>query len=294
MTTSDKLSSEQKLSQLMDGEWHALDRAQCVASLCADESLRNKWARYHMIRDVMKNEPVQSDLALVSRICSAIDQEPAYTNITPFNAARSGSVVTDDSPSAVDEVNVPVSALDSVDAAQAETSTVSVSELQADGKRTEAVRKSSWKKTGVAGFALAASVALVTLVGVNVFEQQPAPDASVVANNTQSTTVAAPVTSVAQVLLSNEANPGTSVAEATQTSQTGAVQSNNAVLPVVDFVANTTGSHWVSPESSMAVSDEERLNMMLSGHIENSPTAGRKGLLPYSSLVGYRAMEQER
>ena len=59
-----------------------------------------------------------------------------------------------------------------------------------------------------------------------------------------------------------------------------------APLPQVEFVANT-GAFWVSPESTKRVEAEEKLNMFLSQHIENSPTTVREGMLPYSRLVGY-------
>ena len=273
MVNSDKISRELKLSQLMDGEWHGLDRAECVASLCADETLRGKWARYHIIRDAIKKEPVQADMALVSRICSAIDDEPAYTNITPFGASgastHNGSMASADRPATAHE-NVAT-----VDAIEADIPVVRESQLPMEAGGTQSVHKPSWVNTGIAGFALAASVALVTVVGVNVFDQQvAAPDVSFIAGNTAGVVEAQATTGIA-------VQPSS--------------QGDSAVLPVVDFVANTnTGSFWVSPDSSMRVSDEERLNMMLSQHIENSPTAGREGLLPYSRLVGYRAIEQER
>jgi hypothetical protein len=63
-------------------------------------------------------------------------------------------------------------------------------------------------------------------------------------------------------------------------------QVNGVLLPEVDFVSNT-GAYWVSPQTAERVSDEERLNMFLSQHLENSPTASREGLLSYSRLVGY-------
>lgn len=274
MINSDKISKELKLSQLMDGEWHGLDRAECVASLCADETLRSKWARYHIIRDAMNNEPVQADMALVSRICSAIDEEPAYTNITPFSASGV-SAVHNGSMDPADRSTTAHEDVASIDTIEADVPVVSVSQVQVDASGTQSVHRPSWVNTGIAGFALAASVALVTVVGVNVFDQQAAaPDVSVVADNTAGVVEAQAITGI-------EAQPSS--------------QGDSAVLPVVDFVANTnTGSFWVSPDSSMRVSDEERLNMMLSQHIENSPTAGREGLLPYSRLVGYRAIEQER
>ena len=300
MTKKEILTSEHRLSQLMDGEWHKLDRSECVASLCADASLRSKWARYHMIRDVIKNEPVQADLALVSRICSAVDREPAYTNITPFSAAGKGARLdtpaSEDSPVTMEESGVSADAVGSTDDNEAEipapvqplSRSQAEAEAEAEVERSDAVRKRSWANTGFAGFALAASVALVTVVGVNVFEQQSSSGAPVVANAPEAG-VADLSNSVAQTQQTNATTLGS---DAIQTPQVGAVDDSSAVLPVVDFVANTSGSYWVSPESSMRVSDEERLNMMLSDHIENSPTASREGLLPYSRLVGYRTLEQ--
>ena len=296
MTKKEILTREHRLSQLMDGEWHKLDRSECVASLCADASLRSKWARYHMIRDVMKNEPVQADLALVSRICSAVDREPAYTNITPFSAAGKGArldtPVSEDSPVTMEESGASADAVGSTDdneaAISAPAQPLSRSQAEAEAERSDAVRKRSWANTGVAGFALAASVALITVVGVNVFEQQSSSGVPVVGNAPEAG-VADLSTSVAQT---QQTNATTSGSDAIQTPQVGAVDDSIAVLPVVDFVANTSGAYWVSPESSMRVSDEERLNMMLSDHIENSPTASREGLLPYSRLVGYRTLEQ--
>lgn len=237
MHESDNLNNDkQKLSQLMDGEWQELNPADCAATLCADEALRAKWSRYHMIRDVIKSEPVQADQTLASRICAAIDDEPSYSNITPFNGGSARAQ--------------PVVALPKV--------TEAVVEAPVQDNTTEH-RKPSWFNTGVAGFAVAASVALVTVVGLNLVEQQSQSGASQVAT-------------VAELPF---------------------VQDQRAVLPVVEYVANT-GPFWVSPESSQRVSDEQRLNMMLSQHIENSPTSVREGLLPYSRLVGYEESSQGR
>ncbi|MFK8078739.1 MAG: sigma-E factor negative regulatory protein [Granulosicoccus sp.] len=232
MHESDKLNDHQKLSQLMDGEWHDLNPADCVANLCADEALRAKWARFHMIRDALKSEPVHADTALASRICDAIKDEPSYSNITPFSGTSALPIATvKEEPVVEPPVSAPVES------------------------------RPSWVNTGVAGFALAASVALVTVVGLNLFQQTDQASVSVVAGGSD---VATPYD-----------------------------QGDEAVLPVVDFVANT-GSFWMSPASSRRVSDEQRLNMMLSRHIENSPTSVREGLLPYSRLVGYEENTQSR
>lgn len=276
MYESDKVSNEQKLSQLMDGEWHELNRSECVATLCADEVLRSKWARYHIIRDTLKNEPVQADQALALRICSAIDDEPAYSNVTHFGGSGdAASVATDMSQSAI----MPASQDQTAGSQGSETgATNSVQSGEESGsQQSESTRKSSWFNTGVAGFALAASVALVTVVGVNMFEQQgTTPGVPAVASNVE-TPQNADLPAIA------------GIADAPRATMAGA----DTVLPVVDFVANT-GSYWASPESSARVSDEQRLNMMLSRHIENSPTASREGLLPYSRLVSYEEIGQGR
>ena len=231
--------NKEQLSQLMDGEWLELNPSECVKGVCGDEALRGKWARYHLIRDVIKCEPVQADNALVSRICAAIDDEPAYSNISPISSDAISAVALS-APGGV-------------------AASGSVSELSVAGSR-----RSSWLGTGMTGFALAASVAAVTVVGMNVWQQQsPAQPESLAA-------------------ISAVPTDGTNAFSQ---------QVQGAPLPVVDLVANT-GSFWISPQSSQRVSYEERLNMFLSQHIENSPTAD--SLLPYSRLVGYDERGQER
>ncbi|MGQ7846282.1 sigma-E factor negative regulatory protein [Granulosicoccus sp. 3-233] len=237
--------NKETLSQLMDGEWHDLNPSDCVQGVCADEELRGKWARYHLIRDVIKNEPIETDHRLVSRICDAIADEPAYSNITPLaNYAELPDKVE------VAPVSTPASA--------------EVTPLVAKDGRG---RQSSWLGTGMAGFALAASVAAVTVVGMNVWQNQQLD----------------PVENVASVR-SSAAIDGRNVFSQ---------QVSGAPLPQVELVANT-GSYWVSPQSSKRVGNEEQLNMYLSQHIENSPTSDREGLLPYSRLVGYDERVQER
>lgn len=231
--------NKEQLSQLMDGEWLELNPSECVKGVCGDETLRGKWARYHLIRDVIKSEPVQADNALVSRICAAIDDEPAYSNISHISSEAVSIVAS----SANDEAE----------------SSGNVSELSVARSR-----RSSWLGTGMTGFALAASVAAVTVVGMNIWHQQdPAQPESLAA--------------IGAVSIDG--------------SNAFSQQVQGAPLPEVDLVANT-GSFWVSPQSSQRVSYEERLNMFLSQHIENSPTAD--GLLPYSRLVGYDERGQER
>jgi sigma-E factor negative regulatory protein RseA len=123
----------------------------------------------------------------------------------------------------------------------------------------------SWR-TGITGFALAASVALATVGGLSLWNAGGIPGST-----------------------GNAAQVASSTAEgaASDVSGTFSSQVPGAPLPEVDYVANT-GSFWVSPETTRRSASEQRLNMFLSQHIENSPTADRQGMLPYSRLVGYQ------
>jgi negative regulator of sigma E activity len=223
-----------------------------------------------MIRDVMKSEPVAADLDLAARICAAIDDEPSYTNITPFHAAsgaRPSLAATPDTVHSAQQVgdlstkpvDVREPGNDSVD-----TNVTSIEE------RKSVAKTNSTLKTGLTGFALAASVALVTVVGMNIWQTQGTDQTSLIASTQQALINSAGAT---QQILNDRAG-------------VFAQQGEGTSLPVVEFVSNT-GSYWVSPETTERVSGEQRLNMMLSQHIENSPTSDREGLLPYSRLVGY-------
>ena len=218
----EQLEDQQTLSRLMDGEWADLVPSECVVGLCKDDALKAKWERYHLIRDVMRDEPVDISSTLSQRISAAIADEPSYSNVTSL----SGTTPTARSESAVSSIGT----------------------------------MPKWR-TGLVGLGIAASVAMVTIVGMNQLQEgrQPAQVAAV-AQNDASTTVTAEDAFSQQV-------PG-------------------APLPQVEFVANT-GAFWVSPESTKRVAAEDKLNMFLSQHIENSPTTVREGMLPYSRLVGY-------
>ena len=250
--------SEEQLSQLMDGEWDGLNPSDCVAGICSDEELSRKWSRYHLIRDCIKSEPVQVNNQLLANISSAIADEPTYSNITPFstNSDVAVSISNNQSDQQMSESS------DGVFSNAAET----VTPFDAPAV-TATQKKNTFWGTGFKGFAVAASVAAVTVVGMNVWQGQNATTAgsSLAVNSTES----------------NEA-----VAVFSQ-------QVNGAPLPQVDLVSNS-GSYWVSPQTAERVTDEQRLNMFLSQHLENSPTASREGLLSYSRLVGYDNQEAEQ
>ena len=218
----DQQEDQQTLSRLMDGEWADLVPSECVVGLCKDDALKAKWERYHLIRDVMRDEPVDVNSTLSQRISAAIAEEPSYSNVTSLSG---GTPAASSAPAVTSIGTMP-----------------------------------KWR-TGLVGLGVAASVAMVTIVGMNQIQdgRQPAQVAAVMQNDS-TTTVSAEDAFSQQV-------PG-------------------VPLPQVEFVANT-GAFWVSPESTKRVAAEDKLNMFLSQHIENSPTTVREGMLPYSRLVGY-------
>ncbi len=208
-----------QISDLMDNELDAGQVDQALAKLQKDPEAQKTWARYHLMRDVMQNDysPVLSaDFA--SKISSAIESEPA---IVAFPAKESAAAATDSSVS---------------------------------GGTSNVVARPAfnWKRN-VTGLAVAASVAMVSVVGLNTLR-----DAD------------------------NGVSNGTVVASG---AGQNAVQ-NPAVSGQLELVSNR-GTHWVSTgENTLSAQGEKRLNMLLSRHIENAPTT-HSGMVPYSRLVGY-------
>lgn len=215
-----KDNEKETLSQLMDGEWQDLDAAQSVEATCADDELKSTWSRYHLIRDVIRNDDISIDTSLTARISQAIEDEPTYSNVS----AISGSA--------------PVTQLDSKE------------------EKLSVRQPSAWK-AGFSGAAIAACMALATVVGLNVWQSEPHSGVAV------QTVASMPAVAV----------PG-------------------VVLPEVEYVSNK-GTFWVTPTAKRNAEAERRLNMMLSAHIERSPTAERSGMLPYSRLVGYDSVTAE-
>ena len=123
-------------------------------------------------------------------------------------------------------------------------------------------------RTFAAGFGLAASVAVVTAFGLNALDGgSPGGGSGPVAD---APALSGPVASAPLDPFSRQV-PG-------------------APLPNVELVANPRpdGAYWTGADSgARRAESEERLNMLLSRHIEQSPTSERQGMLPYSRLVGY-------
>ncbi len=207
---------EETLSQLMDGEWQDIDSQARLAELCSDPELQARWARYHLIRDVMRNESVKVDTDIASRVHEMLEDEPTHSNVTSISGER-----------------------------------VVAEESAAEDKGASHLSR----RPMLGGLAVAASVALATVVGLNYLRSDIAPG-----DNVQ-TVASLPEVSAPQVL------PG-------------------QVLPQIELVANR-GSYWVNSSANRDPKKEARLNMFMSQHIENSPTASYRGMLPYSRLVGY-------
>lgn len=219
---------EEILSQLMDGEWQEIDSKARLAELCSDPELKATWARYHLIRDVMRNESVKVDTDIASRVHEMLEDEPAHSNVTSISGQR---VVSDASFTASEEK--PASSVS--------------------------------RRPLMGGLAVAASVALATVVGLNYLRS----DTTAPNDNVQAV-ASLPELSSPQVL------PG-------------------QVLPQIELVANR-GSYWVNSaaDADRDAKKEARLNMFMSQHIENSPTASYRGMLPYSRLVGYDEISPEQ
>ncbi len=124
---------------------------------------------------------------------------------------------------------------------------------------------------GAAGLGVAASAALATVIGLDYFQ------------NTGPT--AAPNTVVAGS--PTLTLPSNSVVNSATVSVPGLTGIGTQQAPV-DLVSNR-GSYWVSGQNGQRVGAEMRLNQLLGDHIEHSPNADWRGMLPYSRLVGYDA-----
>ena len=254
-TTDDRGLDNQTLSRLMDGEWQDLKAGECLAGVCKSESMKGAWERYHLIRDVMRNEPVAPATTLCDRISAAIADEPTYSNVHSIGA----SSITPAELSNV-ESSASVSGADSTLAAS--TSAVPI--------------RSGGMRTAFKGFALAASVALVTVLGLSVWQGGALPGAGQIASQNLVTKTGVATNSV----ISDDAT------------EVFFQQLTGSRLPEVDFVSNTA-SYWVSPETTERSPSENRLNLFLSQHIEQSPTADHQGMFPYSRLVGYEQQVAE-
>ncbi len=82
---SDKLNEQ--VSACVDDENDASETALLLRRLSQDDGMRSRWARYHLISDVLRNHlPEQPSMALAGRVRAAIECEP--TPQLRFSAGR--------------------------------------------------------------------------------------------------------------------------------------------------------------------------------------------------------------
>lgn len=266
----------QSLSQLMDGEWQDLDPSRCAAGVCRSAELQAKWARYHLIRDALHNESVRLDSDLAARVHRAIIEEPTYSNVATLGTAGGDAGAYSALTSTGDTQTDPVAGSD--DQVLAGPSGAATGAATGARKPGSTGIRHGWAR-GVAGFAMVASAALVTVVGLDVW-QSPAGSVS----PPDSAQMAQAVVEASDVAAAGGSIDSESLVDVAEVAQPLTAAGEN--LPEVEFVANR-GTHWVTSQPQRQADTERRLNLFLSQHIENSPTADRTGMLPYSRLVGY-------
>ncbi len=212
------------ISGLMDEFWaDEKARESGLQTLHTDPEAKAKWARYHLIRDAMQDD-IKSplDAGFASRVSAALEDEPA---IVAFPAQHKAVA----------------------------SGTSDIADLSSASAKPVKQRVSR----NVIGFSVAATVAVVSLLGLNVFQA------------------------------SRDAGVGSKPVEIAQVPAT-AVSTGQIVDGQLELVSNPVGSYWVDRRQE-AVSPEfaSRLNMYLSEHIESSSTSNVKGMLPYSRLAGF-------
>ena len=309
----------ESVSALVDNDWddeshfnEVLGQIQHPAA--GQAQLRRKFERYSLIRDAMHKDlgnSVPTDFA--SRVSAAIANEP--TIVTPVAASahsRSSAQPHIDLNASTDySIQQHSSAVGSDVASEVGSEQarkpVSLTEHRAkrDSKQTSLNNNDGvfWSRfgVGVGGFAVAASAAMVALVGFNVLDQSggavgPAAGGSQVAaidvqNSTNAVAPASGLTPTVKVIDQEQfqnttAQAGFSTNDAGNLEGRAVVNSfNNASI---EYVSNST-TFWVRDDNHRNPEMENRLNRFLSQHMENSPTARMGGILPYARIVGYDA-----
>lgn len=69
--------AEEQISALMDGELPDAEQRQVIGRLAGDRRLAERWARYHLLRDVLRNNlPQQVSGDLAERVAARLVDEP--------------------------------------------------------------------------------------------------------------------------------------------------------------------------------------------------------------------------
>lgn len=297
--------SKETLSGLIDNEWNIDGKSDdivaspdALAAISNDPALRHSYERYHLIRDVINkdyNAALSSDFS--ARVAAAVAKEPSIADLSA-TAEVSADSTRAGLPNNVTSLNAErAQRSKSADAGQqVEQTHQQTGKAAAVGARNSSANSSSFGwKTGAGGLAVAASVAMVSLIGFNMLEQGDSAqdDQSLVATSLVPNDVVASGGSDVQAVIDNQVSIEQVAAQQEALLPQG--QSQQPALRVpgygaqIEYVSNTS-TYWVNPSKERSSVTEKRLNMFLSKHIENSPTADMGGMLPYSRLAGYDAV----
>ena len=290
--TNDNEEMLESLSAAMDNDWdddaHVSELlGQTLQQSPAQAELRRKFERYHLIRDAMHKDlspALSSDFS--SRISAAIADEPAI--IAPNAMHRQAAESSSDTAfgDAFGDKTADFTAYKS----KSEKANNQQKNAASGGLFGNAVG------AGIGGFAVAASAALIALVGFNVIDQSNGlqTPADNIAANTASPAIESQDINVVRVAQSLT-EPQDGILSIRQT-YSDDVNLNQVVESFssapIEFVSNS-GTFWVRDGEARNVAHEERLNKLLSRHIESSPTARMGGILPYSRIVGYDSTEPQ-
>ncbi len=77
---------DEQMSSLMDDELAPSEQPLLLRRLCGDDALKQRWERFHLIRDALHHElPIGVDRGLADRISLALESEPGlHSRSTPL------------------------------------------------------------------------------------------------------------------------------------------------------------------------------------------------------------------
>jgi|GEM_PF-3981976 len=273
--------------ELGDGE--EMTESQMLGFVCHDEDAMASWQRIHLIRDVLQedyNPALPSDF--VSRVRHAIDHEVEY---------RADEYLPEENVVSLADARLKANRLGAVqanDQRSEEHNKQQYSHSRTDklrvtrgrGRAVSPVAKEQpftvWKP--IVGLGLAASLAGVAFLSSQLWQATQL-------NTGSGTSVAA---------VQEKDTVETSIASATVENATAENTLGN--LTRSDFPAPSTvaahvddrGTRWRTEGAvSRNQQIEDRLNTLLTNHLEDASMSGVQGLVSYSRIVGYDSVPEK-
>ena len=270
MKNSDRTSFEESLSAFADGEYRSSDlaaEAEVIDRICQDEEARSAWACMHLARDVMQgdyNRALAPDFA--SLVSESIAHEEVYAiDNSATDIARSHAAMSHFEDNSASVVSM----------AQARDQ---IARRQGRANRAAPTARQPfalWKP--VAGLGLAASLAGAAFVFSQLWVSEQ-PDVSQVA-------VAQPTGATTQQQQSAD------VVAATQQS---AIDLQSVATLQAGALERNAGTRWrTDQDTSRNDTMEERLNILLTNHLEDASMGSVNGLISHSKVVGYDSMPEK-